>query len=199
MRIIVAVIIAAGYGIIGLSAPSTALADECGPGYYWSKAHGKCVERPDSNPVGAVALCGDGKYSHSESRTGTCSENDGVAQWCPCGGAAPPSSVAPSTLVTTGGNNQFVAIAVSPLTGKSGWDIGGSEDEATQKALAACAAATGDVCQMAGGMHNGCAAYAIDPLTSRWHGGAGNDPASAGADAVRRNGGGYVAGVHCSS
>ena len=52
---------------------------------------------------------------------------------------------------------------------------------------------------MAGGMHNGCAAYAIDPLTSSWHGGAGADPASAGADAVSRLGGGYVAGVHCPS
>jgi len=199
MRIIVAVINAAAYGIIGLSAPSSAHADECGPGYYWSKAHGECVERPDSNPVGAVALCGDGKYSHSESRTGTCSENDGVAQWCPCGGAAPPSSNAPTPLVTAGGDDQFVAIAVSPLTGKAGWGTGGSEGEATQKALAVCAAATGDVCQMAGGMHHGCAAYAIDPHTNRWNGGAGDDPASAGADAVRRNGGGYVAGVRCSS
>ena len=125
MRIIVAVIITAGYGIIGLSAPSTAHADECGPGYYWSKAHGHCVERPDSNPVGAVALCGDGKYSHSESRTGTCSENNGVAQWCPCGGAAPPSSNAPTPLVTAGGDDQFVAIAVSPLTGKAGWGTRG--------------------------------------------------------------------------
>jgi len=181
MRIIVTVIITAGYGIIGLSAPSTAHADECGPGYYWSKAHGQCVERPDNNPVGAVALCGDGKYSHSESRTGTCSENNGVAQWCPCGGAAPPSSNAPTPL------------------GKAGWGTGGSEGEATQKALAVCAAATGDVCQMAGGMHHGCAAYAIDPQTNRWNGGAGDDQASAGADAVRRNGGGYVAGVRCSS
>jgi hypothetical protein len=173
MRIIVmAVIIAAGYGIIAFSAPPMVSADECGPGFYWSKSHGDCVERPDNNPVGAVALCRDGKYSHSESRTGTCSENEGVAQWCPCGGAAPapsPPSVLPSQLIATGGTNAFVAIAVSPLTGKAGWGTGSSEDEATQKALADCVAATGDVCQMAGGMHNGCAAYAIDPLTSRWH------------------------------
>jgi len=88
MRIIMAVIIAAGYGVIALSATPAASADECQPGYYWSKSHGTCVERPDNNPVGAVALCADGKYSHSESRTGTCSENGGIAQRCPCGGAA---------------------------------------------------------------------------------------------------------------
>jgi hypothetical protein len=88
--IIAVVIVAVGYGIIALAAPSTATADECPTGFYWSKAHSTCVERPDNNSVGAVALCGDGKYSHSESRTGTCSENDGVAQWCPCGGAAAP-------------------------------------------------------------------------------------------------------------
>ncbi len=49
MRIIMAVIIAAGYGIIALSAPPTASADECPPGYYWSKSHATCVERPDNN------------------------------------------------------------------------------------------------------------------------------------------------------
>ncbi|WP_158090408.1 DUF732 domain-containing protein [Mycobacterium sp. IEC1808] len=91
MRSIIAVVIVAvGYSIIALAAPSTATADECPPGYYWSKAHSTCVERPDDNPVGAVALCGDGKYSHSESRSGTCSNNGGVAQRCPCGGAATP-------------------------------------------------------------------------------------------------------------
>jgi hypothetical protein len=84
MRISMAVIIAAGHGIIALSAPPTASADECPPGYYWSRSHGACVERPDNNPVGAVAKCRDGKYSHSESAIGTCSNNGGVAQRCPC-------------------------------------------------------------------------------------------------------------------
>lgn len=85
MRSIIAVVIAAiSCGLIALAAPSTATADECPAGFYWSKAHSTCVERPDSNPVGAVAMCGDGKYSHSESRSGTCSGNGGVNQWCPC-------------------------------------------------------------------------------------------------------------------
>lgn len=92
MRSLIAVVVAVvGYGIIALAAPPTSAADECPAGFYWSKAHSACVERPDNNPIGAVALCGDGKYSHSESRSGTCSNNGSVAQWCPCGGrAAPP-------------------------------------------------------------------------------------------------------------
>ncbi len=182
-----------GTGGIAASPPPFLQSPECS---YRSKRTGQCVEGVDG------AMCADGLYSHSVTSSGTCSRHGGVAQWCPCGGAAPapsPSSIVPSPLITTGGDNQFVAIAVSPVTGKAGWDTGGSEDEATQKALAACAAATGDVCQMAGGMHHGCAAYAIDPQTNRWHGGAGVDPASAGADAVSRLGGRYVAGVHCSS
>jgi hypothetical protein len=94
VRIIIAAIVAAGYGIIALSVPPTASADECPPGYYWSKSHATCVERPDNNPVGAVALCADGKYSHSESRTDTCSENGGIARPCPCAGAAAPTPTA---------------------------------------------------------------------------------------------------------
>lgn len=104
MRSLIAVLVAVvGYGVTPLAVPPTATADECPAGYYWSKAHATCVERPDDNPVGAVALCGDGKYSHSESRSGTCSSNDGVRQWCPCGGgaAAPqPTSDADQVFLT---------------------------------------------------------------------------------------------------
>lgn len=89
MRSIIAIVIATGgYGLIALAAPSTATADECPAGYYWSKAHAACVERPDNNPVGAVAQCADGNYSHSESRSGTCSENGGISRRCPCDGSA---------------------------------------------------------------------------------------------------------------
>lgn len=88
--ILIAVIGAFACAVTALAAPPTAAADECPAGYYWSKAHATCVERPDNNPVGAFALCGDGKYSHSESRSGTCSSNGGVSQWCPCDGAAAP-------------------------------------------------------------------------------------------------------------
>nr|WP_232003756.1 DUF3761 domain-containing protein [Mycobacterium sp. 1465703.0] len=51
---------------------------------YRSKRTGECVEGVDDNPVGATAECGDGLYSHSVTRSGTCSHHDGVAEWCPC-------------------------------------------------------------------------------------------------------------------
>lgn len=35
----------------------------------------------DSVPAGASAICGDGTYSFSQSRRGTCSHHGGVAQW----------------------------------------------------------------------------------------------------------------------
>lgn len=56
---------------------------------YRSKRTGECVEGVDDNPVGATAECGDGLYSHSVTRSGTCSHHAGVAEWCPCGSPAP--------------------------------------------------------------------------------------------------------------
>ena len=78
--IIIAVVIAAGSGIIAVAASPTSSADECGPGYYWSKTHGNCVERPDTNPAGATAQCADGLYSHSETRNASenCSGHGGA-------------------------------------------------------------------------------------------------------------------------
>jgi uncharacterized protein DUF3761 len=35
----------------------------------------------DTNPAGASAKCKDGTYSHSQTRSGTCSRHGGVAQW----------------------------------------------------------------------------------------------------------------------
>lgn len=35
----------------------------------------------NSVPAGATAVCGDGTYSFSQSRRGTCSHHGGVAQW----------------------------------------------------------------------------------------------------------------------
>ncbi|WP_408632523.1 DUF3761 domain-containing protein [Mycobacterium mantenii] len=135
VRSIIAVaIIAVGYGTIAVAAPPIAAANECPPGFYWSKAHSTCVERPDNNPVGAVALCGDGNYSHSESRSGTCSDNDGIRQWCPCGGApslasAPAAGAAPD-------DDDYVSLAVSLVTGlPAGWGTAGSQDKANQIAV----------------------------------------------------------------
>lgn len=47
-------------------------------------SRGNCVRRPvaaPTAPAGASARCGDGTYSFSQSRRGTCSHHGGVAQW----------------------------------------------------------------------------------------------------------------------
>jgi hypothetical protein len=58
---------------------------------YRSKRTGECVEGVDGNPVGATAECGDGLYSHSVTRSGTCSHHEGVDEWCPCGSSSNPA------------------------------------------------------------------------------------------------------------
>jgi hypothetical protein len=76
-------------------------------------------------PCGRVALCGYGKYSHSESRSGTCSENNGIRQWCPCG-TAPSLASAPAP--SAADDDDFVALAVSLITGRAaGWGTAGSQ------------------------------------------------------------------------
>lgn len=55
----------------------------CASGYY-KNSSGACVHRPakaPSWPVGASAKCGDGSYSYSQHRRGTCSHHGGVALW----------------------------------------------------------------------------------------------------------------------
>ena|ERR1700676_8614 len=69
---------------------------ECPAGTYQATS-GDCVPSPNSSPSNATAICGDGTYSHSETRSGTCSRHGGVSQWCPCGGTtAPASAVQPN-------------------------------------------------------------------------------------------------------
>ena len=49
-----------------------------------------CIERVDANPVGAVAMCADGLYSHIQTPSTPCSHDGGVAGWL-------TASVAPSS------------------------------------------------------------------------------------------------------
>ncbi len=42
------------------------------------------VESVAAKGDGASAICRDGTYSYSKSRSGTCSGHGGVGQWCPC-------------------------------------------------------------------------------------------------------------------
>jgi hypothetical protein len=81
LRIIFAVIIAVGGGVSGLAAAPIAAA--CPAGTYQGSS-GDCVQDPTaapSPPPGATALCRDGTYSFSETRSGTCSRHGGVKQW----------------------------------------------------------------------------------------------------------------------
>lgn len=51
---------------------------------YYKNSAGNEVHSPaysDSVPPGASAICGDGTYSFSQSRRGTCSHHGGVSQW----------------------------------------------------------------------------------------------------------------------
>lgn len=62
---------------------STPIQVEAPCGTYVNSA-GQTVPSPceyDSAPPGATAICGDGTYSFSQSRRGTCSHHGGVAQW----------------------------------------------------------------------------------------------------------------------
>lgn len=51
---------------------------------YYTNTQGNTVHSPaysNSAPDGATAICGDGTYSFSQSRRGTCSHHGGVSQW----------------------------------------------------------------------------------------------------------------------
>jgi hypothetical protein len=42
---------------------------------------GASPDRPSAWPLGKTALCNDGSFSPSRSRSGTCATHDGVAHW----------------------------------------------------------------------------------------------------------------------
>lgn len=51
---------------------------------YYTNSYGNRVQSPtsySSQPEGACAICGDGTYSFSQNRRGTCSRHGGVATW----------------------------------------------------------------------------------------------------------------------
>lgn len=53
-------------------------------GHYYTNSRGRRVHSPmysKSVPAGATAQCGDGSYSFSQSRRGTCSHHGGVRRW----------------------------------------------------------------------------------------------------------------------
>ena len=65
-------------------APTSAPQNNLSNDNYYVNSDGNTVHSPaDSNtvPAGATAQCGDGTYSFSQHRSGTCSHHGGVATW----------------------------------------------------------------------------------------------------------------------
>jgi uncharacterized protein DUF732/uncharacterized protein DUF3761 len=90
------------------------------------------AEGVDHNPVNATAMCADHLYSHSQTRSGTCSHHGGVAQWCPCD-SAPPITTAPPAKVSAG--DQLYLGLISQIPGLTITDsaaaIAGAHDVCT--------------------------------------------------------------------
>lgn len=64
-----------------LMEPAGGVATAPAPCNYLSARTKDCVERVDTSPVGAVAMCADGLYSHSQTTSSPCSHDGGVARW----------------------------------------------------------------------------------------------------------------------
>lgn len=195
--LIAAPLLVLSYSVVGIILAPAAAA--CPAGTYQA-ASGDCVERPDSSTSGVTAICSDGTDSHSESRSGTCSHHGGVSQWCPCGAATTPQRATPVTdpsqLIATGGDDQFVALAISPLTAQIGWGTAGTQPRADDIALSECALASSSECKIAAEMHNGCVAIAIG--SGMFMGGFGTTSAEAILNASSQLTNGRVAAVQCS-
>ena len=68
---------------VHVAPPTATPAQNCPNGSYVNSS-GNTVCSPyqaPSVPAGATAKCGDGSYSFSQHRSGTCSHHGGVAQW----------------------------------------------------------------------------------------------------------------------
>ena len=75
--------------LLACSVPAKAQMQECthtpGISGYINKS-GACVPRPRSDEIlpditTPTAICANGKYSYSKTRSGTCSRNGGVHRW----------------------------------------------------------------------------------------------------------------------
>ncbi|MGJ0506559.1 MAG: DUF3761 domain-containing protein [Methylocystis sp.] len=66
--------------------PGTPVEEQLQQHDSYTNAKGEVVHAPSTSasgsiPDGATARCGDGTYSFSHSRSGTCSRHGGAAQW----------------------------------------------------------------------------------------------------------------------
>jgi hypothetical protein len=75
-------------------------------------------------PPGATALCRDGTYSFSQTRSGTCSHHGGVATWL----TPSATSTTGATTTTAGSVNVGRTVLISPRTQTSGCTRGANPD-----------------------------------------------------------------------
>lgn len=75
---------AASAATAAASAPNTAAPVPLSNNNHYVNSSGNVVHSPakaPSVPQGATAVCGDGSYSFSQHRQGTCSHHGGVSRW----------------------------------------------------------------------------------------------------------------------
>lgn len=70
-----------GHGGIAVATPAQARAEKAETRATAAHAAVGNGSAEDNNPVGSIAKCKDGMYSHSKSRRGACGHHGGVANW----------------------------------------------------------------------------------------------------------------------
>jgi hypothetical protein len=72
----------------------------------------------DGPPAGATALCNDGTYSFSQTRSGTCSHHGGVATWLTSSATttAPTITLAPPATTSLASTTTAVTTTAGPRT-----------------------------------------------------------------------------------
>lgn len=70
-----------GHGGIAVATRAPARAEKAETRATAARAAGGNGSAEDNNPVGSIAKCKDGMYSHSKSRRGACGHHGGVASW----------------------------------------------------------------------------------------------------------------------
>jgi hypothetical protein len=68
------------------SAPSPTYTSPGCPAGWYQNVYGNCIPGPSTSPTlpvpgGPTAICSDGTYSYSQTRSGTCSYHGGVSTW----------------------------------------------------------------------------------------------------------------------
>ena len=77
--------------------------------------------------------------------------------------------------------DDYVAIAINPITGESAYGMSGTQEHAIEITMTMCQAK--GPCLVAQAMHHGCVGIAFDPVSRVWASGRGVDELSAATEA----------------